>query len=270
MSPRRPVVPFGHDRMVADLIALGVRCGQDLLVHCSLRKIGWVDGGPATVLKALRTVAGPAATIVVPTQTALSSPTSAVFREATVNLNVEQIRGFVAALPGFDPARTPSTGMGAFAEHVRTRPGAVRSAHPLTSFAALGPGAHRLMAGHDLDCLLGERSPLGRLYDTDAAVLQLGATTTWMLCHLAEYRLPGRRPMRPYRCFLAEAGGRREVSFYGVALDRSDFDAIAGELEGRIWVRRGSVGGANCRLLGMRRSVDDAVAQLTARRGAGQ
>jgi aminoglycoside 3-N-acetyltransferase len=80
--------------------------------------------------------------------------------------------------------------MGAFAEHVRTRPGALRSAHPQTSFAALGPRAADCTSGHAPQCHLGERSPLGWLYGTDAAILLLGVG--YDVCtafHLAEYRV---------------------------------------------------------------------------------
>ena len=69
--------------LVADLRALGVRRGQHLLVHSSLRSIGPVEGGVDAVLGALCEVAGPAATIVVPTHTSGNSRSSTVFRAAT-------------------------------------------------------------------------------------------------------------------------------------------------------------------------------------------
>jgi aminoglycoside 3-N-acetyltransferase len=76
-----PSVDLG--RLTADLRSLGLVPGQDLLVHCSLSAIGWVDGGPATLLRAIQEVAGPGATIVVPAQTPWTSRTSEAFRAAT-------------------------------------------------------------------------------------------------------------------------------------------------------------------------------------------
>lgn len=52
----RTRVDFG--RLVADLRSLGVRREQDLLVHCSMRRVGWVDGGPATLPAAIQHVTG--------------------------------------------------------------------------------------------------------------------------------------------------------------------------------------------------------------------
>jgi hypothetical protein len=77
----RPSVDLG--RLAADLRSLGLLRGQDLLVHCSLSAIGWVDGGPATLLQAIRDTAGSGATIVVPAQTPWTSRTSEAFRAAT-------------------------------------------------------------------------------------------------------------------------------------------------------------------------------------------
>ena len=111
--------------------------------------------------------------------------------------------------------------MGAFAEYLRTRPSASRSSHPQVSFAAIGPRARACTSVHDLDCHLGDRSPLGWLYAADAAILLLGVGySACTAFHLAEYRLPGERPQRRYQCFTAEGGKRVEHEFTDIDLDR--------------------------------------------------
>ncbi len=224
-SPQPPVANE-HDReptsrglvdfewLVTDLRSLGVRHGQDLLVHCSMRRVGPVDGGAATLLAAIQHIAGPAATIVVPAQTPWTSPTSREFRAATAALDADGYARHVAAIPAFDPASTPSSGAGAFAEYVRAHQEALRSTHPQTSFAALGPGAAACTSGHDPDCHLGERSPLRWLYDAGAMILLLGVD--YAVCtafHLAEYRI---RPGVPVR---------------GADLDDSDFPQLGAALD---------------------------------------
>ena len=125
-------------------------------------------------------------------------------------------------MPPYEPDTTPCPTMGALAECVRTTPGAVRSAHPQTSLAGLGPRAAELLGGHDPHCHLGERSPLARLYAADAHVLLL--RVGFEVCsalHLAEYRMtpPPPTPDVPLR-------GRGEGQLdrvRGLALDDSDF-----------------------------------------------
>jgi aminoglycoside 3-N-acetyltransferase len=251
---------IGGGQLAADLRALGVRPGQDLLVHCSLRSIGPVAGGPATLLGAIRLAAGPRATVVVPAQTTLNSLTSRAFLAATAGLDAARQARFVAAMPGFDPARTPSTGMGAFAEYLRTRPAAMRSAHPQTSFAALGPGAGACTLVHDLDCHLGERSPLGWLYANNAAILLLGVGySACTAFHLAEYRLPVLRPLKTYRCFMTGQDGREERVFTDVDLDDSDFGRLGSAIEetqAASFIQHGQVGSGASRLLPLRAAVD--------------
>ncbi len=265
----------GREQLAADLQALGLQRGQDLLlVHCSLRQVGRVDGGTASLLNAIQDVAGPEATIVVPAQTTLNSLTSSAFRAATAGLDAEERARFIAAMPGFDPATTPSTGMGVFAEHVRTRPSARRSSHPQVSFAAVGPSAGACTSVHDLDCHMGERSPLGWLYAADAAILLLGVG--YSVCtafHLAEYRLPGEPPRRSYHCFTVEGGMRVEHEFTDIDLDDRDFGLMGAELEATAGLsitsglRRGQVVSAICRLIPLRMAVDFACSWLRTHRG---
>jgi aminoglycoside 3-N-acetyltransferase len=93
----------------------------------------------------------------------------------------------------------PTRTMGALAELFRTQPGTLRSSHPHRSFAASGPGAGRVVAAHDLDSPVGERSPLKSMVDLGGWVLLLGVghkkSTT---LHLGEHRCdyPGKHDVR--------------------------------------------------------------------------
>ncbi len=64
--------PISRERLVADLRGVRVRRSEDLLIHCSVRLIGPVEGCGATLLDALIDVAGPQATLAVPAQTTLN------------------------------------------------------------------------------------------------------------------------------------------------------------------------------------------------------
>jgi aminoglycoside 3-N-acetyltransferase len=261
MSGELPTAQPGRDAIASDLRSLGLQPGQDLLIHCSLRKTGPLAGGAATLLAAIRDVAGPDATLVVPAQTTWNSLTSRAFRAATASLDADARARYIAALPGFDQASTPSAGMGAFAEHVRTQPGAQRSAHPQSSFAALGPGAAAAMSRHDLDCHLGERSPLGWLYEAGAAIALIGVGySACTAFHLAEYRLPGELPLREYDCFVTTGGKRGQCTFTDIDLVDEDFELIGAALDDANWPdaapRRGRVALAAATLLPMRGAVD--------------
>ncbi|HXX74268.1 MAG TPA: AAC(3) family N-acetyltransferase [Nitrospiraceae bacterium] len=63
--------------------------------------------------------------------------------------------------------------LGAFSEYIRTRPGAVRSMHPIVSVTAVGRRATELCGGHHFDGF-GYASPWGRLHQLNAWILTLG------------------------------------------------------------------------------------------------
>ncbi|GAA3109622.1 hypothetical protein GCM10020254_64530 [Streptomyces goshikiensis] len=174
--------------LAVQLRLLGVRPRARLLVHASLGGTGL----RATALRdALTGVLGPHGTLLVPAFTPENSTTSGAHLARIAGLTEDGVRAFRERMPAFDPARTPSQGMGAFAETVRTTPGAARSGHPQTSFAGLGKDAERLCAGHRLESHLGEESPLGKLCWEGGQVLMINVG--FAVCtafHLAEYRMP--------------------------------------------------------------------------------
>ena len=150
-----------RDTLAAQLQSLGIRPGGVLLVHTSFRAVAPVDGGPLTLIAALRDALGPAGTLVMPTMTDGETR--------------------------FDPQATPSAGMGITAELFWRQVGVLRSDHPGGSFAAAGPAAATICAPQPLSPPHGPDSPVGRVHALGGQVLLVGVghseNTT---LHLAE------------------------------------------------------------------------------------
>ncbi|MFC1415310.1 aminoglycoside N(3)-acetyltransferase [Streptacidiphilus cavernicola] len=258
----------GEDELVDDLVGAGVPRGGVLLVQSSLRSVGPVAGGADTVVRALRRALGPGGTLVVYTATPENSRSSRLYREATAGMGAPERERHRAAMPAFDPATTPcSPSVGRLAEAVRTTPGALRSAHPQTSFAAVGPDARWIVEDHRLDCHLGEDSPLGRLYKLNASALLVGIPD-WLLTpyHLADCRVPD-PPRRPYTCLVRGADGeRRWIDFEGVDLDDRHFPVLGAAVRERVPFGEGRLGDADCLLVPIVPAVDAATDWLTGRR----
>ncbi|MEU6200041.1 AAC(3) family N-acetyltransferase [Streptomyces sp. NPDC047061] len=251
--------------LARSLVDLGVRPGATVLVHVSLRRVG---AGPEAFLAALLDVLGPEGTVVVPAFTAGNSDTSPDYLDRTRGMTHRQRVLHRALMPPFERDRTPSERMGAFAEAVRRAQGAVRSAHPQTSFAALGARSGELMGRHDEECHLGERSPLARLERAGAYVLLLGVG--YEVCtafHLGEYRVP-HPPRRLYRCVVLRGGVRTWMSYEDVALDDRDFGILGSEFEagGTTVVARGRFGDAQAVLFPLAQAVEFAVSWLAGNR----
>ncbi|WP_328748642.1 AAC(3) family N-acetyltransferase [Streptomyces sp. NBC_00285] len=253
------------DELAAQLRVLGIRSGDTVLVHASLSAVGQVRGAVPAVVDSLLDTVGMDGTLVVYTQTPDNSDPSRWPVTRGRSVPVAQWARLRETLPAFDPERTPSYGVGVLPEEVRTRPGAVRSSHPQSSFAALGPAAARITDGHALNCHLGEESPLARLEELDARVLLLGVG--YSVCtafHLAEYRVPG-QGSRQYGCAVADGSGRRWHRYVDVDFDASDFPALGDAYESLSErpVARGRVGAADSRLFDLAPAVAYAAKWLT-------
>jgi aminoglycoside 3-N-acetyltransferase len=255
--------PVTQAGLADDLRQLGVRPGGVLLAHTSLSALGWVCGGPQAVVGALVDALGPDGTLVVPTHSNFNSEPAEWQNPPVPEDWWPVIR---AEMPAYDPARTPSGWMGAVPELVRTWPGALRSDHPHYSFAALGPAAGQITAGHELTSGLGEASPLARVHDLDGQVLLLGAghdSNTSL--HLAEYRVD--EPRRGESGAAIDRNGRRAwATWEDVIGDEEDFDRIGAAIDATGAVRIGRAGNGEARLMSQRELVAFGVAWMAEHR----
>jgi aminoglycoside 3-N-acetyltransferase len=224
------------DSLRTDFVALGLRPGMVAMVHSSLRRIGWTEGGPATVIAALLDVLGPDGTLVMPAE----SPQLA----DTTNQDV------------FDPRTTPTT-MGAIPEAFRSYPETQRSNHPLVSVCANGMRAREITAEHALEFCEGRGTPFEKLYELDAWTLLLGVGfDRCTSLHYAESLVPGRRTTIS-RYPLLENGVRVWVEKRDMASDNGTHFPIVGQrFMARGEVRNGKVGDADALLFATRALVD--------------
>ncbi len=249
-----------------DFRRLGLAPGDTVLVHASLSSLGWVCGGPqAVILALLAAICSPErqGTLVMP---AHSGDWSDPADWENPPVPPEWIPVIREQMPAFDPAITPTRGMGAIAELFRTFPGTRRSSHPQVSFCANGPLAEAIIADHPLTPSLGWDSPLGHLYARGAKVLLLGVGfENCTSFHLAETRMPA-MPLVRMGTAVTEHGERGWKWFEDFDYDSDDFAALGADYEATHPVRSGLVGLATCRLFAMRTGVDFAGAWLPSHR----
>lgn len=148
---------FSQADLVADLAKMGIKPGDALMVHCAFSAIGFVKGGPQTLIDALLEILGPNGHLLMPT-----SP-------------VEKLQyDHLSAQPVFDVRNTPSA-MGALSETFRKHPEALRSLHPTEPVSVVGPEKHWFVNDH-----FGEptpytkNSPFYKLIEKQGKILVIG------------------------------------------------------------------------------------------------
>ena len=241
--------------LAATLERLGVRRGGVLLVHASLSALGFVLHGVEAVLGALTGALGEQGTLLVPTFTgALTDPACWVAPALPAAL-LEEAKN---SMPPFDPERTLPHRMGSLALRVLFDPHSRRSHHPLASFAALGPRADELVAGHDLVDPFGPRSPIGRARALGAQVLLLGVdqrkNTALMHAHCLT-SVPQVTERKGSFLTLVE-GQRRWITPERFVECTEGYARIEDELVTRGLVRVARVGDGTARLMDMANVID--------------
>ena len=232
----------GRKELVAGLRGIGLASGDLVCVHTAFRSLGYVVGGPATVIRALEEVLGPEGTLLMPAY-------------STGGLTVK----WVQTSPLFDVKRTPSD-LGVLPEVFRTQAGTLRSLHPTHSVCARGQLARSILQGHDrADRPFGPGTPFMRLIEWGGKGLILGARLhNFTTLRAIEDYLGEAYPIRPYLpdrfpIEVVDEEGRRSTVRTLVpdpALGpRRNGDVFLPLLREKGLVREGQVGKARCLLV---------------------
>ena len=181
-----------------DLDALGVRAGDLLMIHASLRKLGLGrtsvgEGGAELLLAALDAAVGPTGTLLMVLGT--DYPMDWVYEHPP-----EARAALLSGSPPFDHRNAPVLPeVGWLAEAFRRHPGTLVSANPSGRFGACGARAAELLADQSWHDYYGPGSPLDKFCRWGGKILRLGADPeTVTALHFSEYvaDLPAKKRVR--------------------------------------------------------------------------
>lgn len=178
--------PVSAEDLAGALTYLGARPERPVIVHASLSAFGQVSGGAPAVVQGLRQAAG---TVLAPAFTYYSKVWPPEHRASDWPARPSPDG------PPFRLDARVSAEVGRVPQALLELPGALRSAHPALSFAAVGPGSNALLAPQTL---AHPYAPIGVLHQLDGDVLLLGVDhTANTSVHYAEH-LAGRPLLRRF------------------------------------------------------------------------
>jgi aminoglycoside N3'-acetyltransferase len=199
------VTTEGH--LLPDLRSLGLRPGDLVMVHASLRRLGLAaKGGAERLLDALDEAVGREGTLLMLLGTQ--------YEQDWVNERPEAERAaLLEGTPPFDPVTAlANRDVGWLAEAFRRRAGTIVTGNPSGRFGARGRDAAALLADAPWHDYYGPGSPLARLCERGGRILRLGADPdTVTALHYAEYlaRVPAKRRVRWEYLVQGESGPER-------------------------------------------------------------
>lgn len=150
---------ISQQQIEKELKKMGIELGSTLLVHSSLSKIGFVDGGAKTVVEALLNVIGTQGNLLMP-----NSPNASYQLE------------YIQSLPYFDVKNSASK-LGSITEYHRLHPQSIRSWHPTEPVSCIGPKAEYFVGEHFGEITpYNEKSPFYRVAEQKGKILMIGVT----------------------------------------------------------------------------------------------
>ena len=200
---------FARQELARQLVELGLRGGQIVMVHASVRSVGFVYGGPDEIHLAVQDAIAPEGTMVM--VVACPEGCDEVGRG---RLTPEEEAELLRNQPPFDPVSSRADReVGTLAEFFRSYPGTVCSTAP-ARFAARGARADWVVRDQPWDFAFGHGSPLEKLVESDGKLLLLAPDhDTVTLMHYVEHvtDFPGKRIAR-FQVPVVRSGTREWVA----------------------------------------------------------
>jgi aminoglycoside 3-N-acetyltransferase len=196
---------YSRSQLADAFRSLGVKGGDIVMLHASVRSVGDVAGGPDQIHLAIKDALTVDGTLMM-----YASCPEHYDEVGRGNLTDEHERELLEKLPAFDPYTARSArDNGALVELLRTYPGSMVNEH-VARFVAWGRHAENLVAGTPWDYAFGRGSALDRFVALKGKILLLGCdhdTVTFL--HYAEHivDIPGKRVAK-YKVPIEEDGKR--------------------------------------------------------------
>ena len=158
---------LNKEQLINGFAQIGIKNGDTLVVHTSYKSLGGVEGGADAVIDAFIELAGKDGTVLFP------------------NFNFQSW----TEMHYFDVKETPSK-MGAITEIARLRPNALRTPHPIYSFAAIGARAEEFSKADDVEAY-GPNSAFALFHKINGTIVSIGLdfNSTFSMHHYIEYNV---------------------------------------------------------------------------------
>ncbi|MGD2158122.1 MAG: AAC(3) family N-acetyltransferase [Anaerolineales bacterium] len=157
---------YSYDDLLAGFRSVELTPSKVLMIHSSYKALGGVDGGAERLIDALLDFVGPEGTLLFP------------------NFNFQSW----TESHYFDIRETPSK-MGIIGELARLRDKAVRTPHPIYSFAVLGKRKMDFAVCDDMEAY-GPNSVFALFHELNGTIVSIGLhwNSTFSMHHYVEYR----------------------------------------------------------------------------------
>lgn len=175
------------DSLIIELNKLGLKAGDLVMLHASMRAIGKTLGGPDQVHQAIIETISPNGTLMMYVS---CEPEYEVVGRGKFSQEEEKL--LLEKCPAFDANTARARrDYGILAEFFRSWPGVKCSNNPGARIAAYGKQSHYIVSKHPLNYGYGPGSPLEKLYKNQGKVLLLGSDLDQItLLHYAEQITP--------------------------------------------------------------------------------